>query len=895
MKSDNSCLQLSGYQVLHPFSNEVKFEKFIVDVFNSIDKTNTYSQFGRRGQKQHGFDVSSIETKTVIQCKLKIIDRDDYKIRQELLKELDDDFSDFKIFNSDNEFYFSKFIFASTFKNDTHIQIECKKKSTDKIVVDYWCWDRIMENLTEDLLTKYYRDFIKPINDYYGTEKETDDEHIGIQGISLKSNISESTKASVDKQNDIIVKQDSQQKWKEKFQNCSILDRIHSVSHRFYPLNILKQNTIPDLYPFNENLNPRHSQYINRFSLQLANDEIAGSLKKWNDEQHTKPSQHVKEVFSFLQNNLINSISGIAVKEFNIHHEESKCQCSLCVFDNLDLRLLDERITSNSISENNSIQDKLENAYLSFKTLNLKDAYLQISEILNSVSNEQDQEKRRITRFICSSNLQNLYWLYRNARQDSESREILIELKNQNPYKYLVEENTDEYIKIQLEYIYNGKFIKDASYKIDKALIEIKKSVDINRNVQFHIEDLIYHIGYLYSFIRKNYLFYDLYDDFRVIVEKAIDGIFAAYSVQENIPPNSFFGSYKKISINEFLLNLCTFYCETKNLIYIIKRYKIINLQINTDTIIDRAINLCKSPELFDKYNNGNEFREMYRTYDHVFENLMFLISASENNPATEKLFSAVINLLKHSKSRFSLAGFKHLLAEKRKFIKHDDLLTLLDIALKQHKYDEDLLNKIVWIWKQEYPNRKVSDITVVNEALESENKKAFFFLWFISTNKLKSKIQDRITISLENKFNFTNYIYCSLNNIIPYESFLSNALEYIKKSNKKGLYEKVGNSYIADDYNDFNYLVQLIYTFNIKIPEEYLVEFEQYSDYHKFILNPEGFEYSNFKIEWLFVFQRKVYWEKFRKIEELKKTVSNELNKNFSNELAEIFHKYLK
>lgn len=894
MKSDNSCLQLTGYQVLHPFSDEVKFEKFIVDVFNSIDKTNTYSQFGRRGQKQHGFDVSSIETKTVIQCKLKIIDRDDNKIRQELLKELDDDFSDFKIFNSDNELHFSKFIFASTFKNDTHIQIECKKKSTDKIVVDYWCWDRIMENLTEDLLSKYYRDFIQPINDYYGTEKETYDEHIGIQGINRKSNKSESTKASVDKQNDIIVKQDSQQKWKEKFQNRPILDRIHSLSHRFYPLNILKQNTIPDLYPFNENLNPRHSQYINRFSLQLANDEIAESLEKWNDEQRTKPSEYVKEVFSFLQNNLIHSISGIAVKEFNIYYEENKCQCSLCIFDNLDLKLLDEKISSNNLSENNSIQDRLENAYLNFKTLNLKDSYLQLIEILNSVSNEQDVEKRKITQFISRTNLQNLYWLYRSARQDAESRKILIELKNQNPYKYLIEEGTDEHIRIQLEYIYNGKFIKDISYKIDKALIEIRKSVDVNRNVQFHIEELIYHIAYLYSFIRKNYLFYDLYDDFRVIAEKTLDGIFAAYSVQENIPPNSFFGSYMKININEFLLNLCTFYCETKNLIYIIKRYKITNLQINTDTIIDKAINLCKSPELFDKYNNGNEFREMYRTYDHVFENLMFLISASENNHKTEKLFSAVVNLLKHSNSRFSLAGFKHLLAEKRKFIKHDDLLILLDIALKKHKYDEDLLNKIVWILEQEFPNRKISDITVVNEALESENKKVPFFLWFISTNELKNKIQDKITKSLESRFNYTNYIDCSLNKIISYEYFLSNALEYIQKSNKKGLYEKVGNSYITDDYNDFNYLIQLIYTFDIKIPEKYIREFEQYSDYHKFLLTPENFDYSNFKAEWLFVFQRTIYWEKFKKIEELKKVVKDELNKNFSNELAEIFHKHL-
>lgn len=673
-----------------------------------------------------------------------------------------------------------------------------------------------------------------------------------------------------------------------------LIDKLNVLSNRFFPLSVLKQNTIPDLYPFSENLNPRHSQYINRFSLQLANDEIAESLKKWNDKQSTNPSEDVTEVFSFLQNNLINSISGIAVKEFNIHHEVSKCQCSLCVFDNLDLELLDEKVKSNNLPANNNIQDKLESAYLKFKTLNLKDAYLQLIEILNSVSTEQDEEKRRITQFICRTNLQNLYWLYRNTSQNIENSKILIELKKQSSYKFLIEEEADEQVSIQLEYIYNGKFLKDISYKIDKALIEIRKSVDVNRNVQYHIEELIYNIAYLYSFIRKNYLFYDLYDDFRVIVEKTFDGIFAAYSVQENIPPNSIFGSYMKININEFLLSLCTFYCETKNLIYIFKRYKITNLQISTDILIDKAFNLCKSPELFDKYNKGNEFREIYSTYDHVFENLLFLISASENNPKTEKLFSAIVNLFQLSNSRFSLTGFKHLLAEKRKFIKYDDLLILLDIALKKHKYDEDLLNEIVWILEQEYPSQKISAITLINEAIESDNKKAPFFLWFISTNEIKGKIQNIIIKSLESKFNYTNYVDCSLNKIISYKKFFPKALEYILKSNKKGLYEKVGNSYITDDYNNFNYFIQLIYTFNIKIPIEYIREFEQYSVYHKFLLIPENFDYSIFKVEWLFVFQKAVYWRKFKKIKELKKAVRYELDKNFSNELAEIFHKHL-
>ena len=240
------------------------------------------------------------------------------------------------------------------------------------------------------------------------------------------------------------------------------------------------------------------------------------------------------------------------------------------------------------------------------------------------------------------------------------------------------------------------------------------------------------------------------------------------------------------------------------------------------------------------------------------------------------------------------MLGFRHFLAEKKKFINYEDLIKLLKIVIKDYKNDENLLNDIIWIHEKEYPKEKITDSSFIDKVIELKSKNSLFFIWFISNSEIKNKIQEIIINSLQENFNFTHYIDCSIHEIIPYEPFLSNAFENLRKAKHKGLYEKVGKSYITDDYNKFNYLIQLVYAFDIKVPKQFIEDFEQYSDYHKFLLSPDKFDYSNFDVEWLFVFQHKSYWERFKKIKDLKVAVRNELIKNFTNELAEVYHKYL-
>lgn len=155
-------------QILPPWNDDVKFETFITSYFNDLENTLSYDRFGRLGQKQFGLDIYSIEKKTVIQCKLKLIRGcNDERIRKELIDELDKDFNSFLAYNESNKLGYNKFIFASTFYSDTHIATECSKRSTDTITVEYWGWEKIQSNLPEKVFKTYYSEFLGFLEEFY--------------------------------------------------------------------------------------------------------------------------------------------------------------------------------------------------------------------------------------------------------------------------------------------------------------------------------------------------------------------------------------------------------------------------------------------------------------------------------------------------------------------------------------------------------------------------------------------------------------------------------------------------------------------------------------------------------------------------------------------------------
>ncbi|MBG6063191.1 hypothetical protein IWX83_003001 [Flavobacterium sp. CG_9.1] len=154
---------------LPPLKDDKIFEEFTCDLFNFLENTLSYENidfqtFGVKGQNQKGIDVFSAKTKTVIQCKLKSIDKKDDAIRKNLIQDINADLEKVKDLKID----FERFIFVSTFRDDAQIQEylnQIRKEQELAFHLYYWGWDTLTKNIerSEVLLHKYFPQFIKKI------------------------------------------------------------------------------------------------------------------------------------------------------------------------------------------------------------------------------------------------------------------------------------------------------------------------------------------------------------------------------------------------------------------------------------------------------------------------------------------------------------------------------------------------------------------------------------------------------------------------------------------------------------------------------------------------------------------------------------------------------------
>jgi len=305
---------IESLQMLPPWEDDVLFEKFITHYFNELENTTSYDRFGRSGQNQSGLDVYSIEKATVIQCKLKLIGRNDDKIRKELIKDLNKDFENFNKYKEKNRLAYNRFVFASTFHADTQIQTECTKLSNDSIIVEYWHWDRILNNMPTNTLNHYYKHFIEALSNYYNS--------------------------TVNENNSIPFEVDN---------TSPLIDQIYDyLKHYFSEIKALPPHLFKNNYPFK--CDTDYIPYYSVFTLNTDNQSLYELLEpiKQKDGKLTgikrKYSEGVKDsrnkvtfILKTLSNNLIFNLENSESRErINIRYIHTKiCSCISCSLSQL--------------------------------------------------------------------------------------------------------------------------------------------------------------------------------------------------------------------------------------------------------------------------------------------------------------------------------------------------------------------------------------------------------------------------------------------------------------------------------------------------------------------------------------------------------------------------------
>lgn len=90
-----------------------------------------------------------------------------------------------------------------------------------------------------------------------------------------------------------------------------------------------------------------------------------------------------------------------------------------------------------------------------------------------------------------------------------------------------------------------------------------------------------------------------------------------------------------------------------------------------------------------------------------------------------------------------------------------------------------------------------------------------------------------------------------------------------------------------------FHYILIFIYEMNVKSNDKRLESFANTSEQIQFFLFRDKFDFSKFKIEWLYLIDRDLIYLELSKIKPLKKLIEPALKDNYEDKLATIYTKF--
>lgn len=138
-----------------PLNDEYQFQEFLKDLFNNIHNTNSFEEYGTKGNAQHGVDVYCPTLKIAIQAKKKDNSRSSKIVRNELILDLKETVSAIVDFPHPVETIY----FATTTPKFIEVQNEALSQTalSGKSVV-FYSWNDLQKEISRypDLRQKYY-------------------------------------------------------------------------------------------------------------------------------------------------------------------------------------------------------------------------------------------------------------------------------------------------------------------------------------------------------------------------------------------------------------------------------------------------------------------------------------------------------------------------------------------------------------------------------------------------------------------------------------------------------------------------------------------------------------------------------------------------------------------
>lgn len=869
---------LSEIQILPPFNNDVKFEEFIVDLFNNIEKTNSYDRFGRSGQKQYGLDLFSYDKKTVIQCKLKVINRPDDTIRRELISEINSDYKEFLKFQKSNNFNFNRIIFASTFKSDSKISTHCIRKATDNLIVEYWSWAKIQKQFTPEIISSYYKDFFEPLANYYFPS------------------IFKTRKKNISINNSLPVLSQLYQYLSENYKEI-----------KFIPIHILKSN-----FPFK--VDNAYYPHYSVFNLSTDNDELYNffnSLKFETDgsiiftdktfiNKITNSQKKVKYVLNKLSNNLIFNIDSKKNRKIvNIRYLIPKnCDCPKCNFDSFKFNTLFTQLSTKP----RKLDEIMRMAYVHYQLGN----FFTSAKLFIEASKTAQIRSFQISYFIAQYNLSKLSIFIRNQYwKDKIADNLYKSLKQIEIDKKLTISKTPENEKLLL-WIKNSNFFTEAKDEIQNHVNKIRdhyySQLNGGKSNNNTVWQLINEYAAICSFLNSNLIIYDSFNEFVELSSTFIEGVLASHAI--DISHES-----RLTVFDDWLLQKMFYYGNSDEIKKYFYRYKLKELNYNPtskdgDSFIDLASNFLENDtSIILSYKENCEKESYYfrSKYVSLFDNLMVLLgicklSKKQVNEVSLKILYFVKNNVGFGHSH--IKRVEYFLRRKHELINLSILKKFLILSIEDQRFiDTYFFESIVNIIVVRKGTIKLTKLQVEKINQISFGKGLHLQLYVVHISRIisgkldKDQFNKSILNSLTEKFNAELYYDATIFNIIKKDDDLFDKYFEIVRSKISSLpiYEPF-SSKPSNKHPLIFCFFNLCFKFEININDKKYDCFKGIDKYYDWLIDPVNFNHRLFEPEWICEYQTKYFFKYLSKFSIVKQNVCEYLKDNTNGKIENAY-----
>ncbi len=733
-------------------------------------------------------------------------------------------------------------------------------------------------------------------------------------------------------------------KFNEPLTEKNIIDQIYLSLNRFSEFQTLPPDFIANLYPFNDSKKYVHNYESNSLltrndllvdlffnQIEYVEDEVRFNPKPettLTDSEIKEVERKLKEIIRTLNFSMIfylfkenDKPDSFGYRGWSDNYKklyvkpDTKCNCFNCRLNRFEFSSVIADAFNSTINSTTSIQSDLELAYANHKIGNFHQSY----RLFEEVANKAWEAGKYFSYYIAKHNiktLRNLISFHESTLNEDEKKKIVREMDDMDFDKLISQipylgEKEYELLKI----IRDDDILHKAEKQIDELhhkVLDVYDGYKTGRSWSMgpyypqQIETEIYKV---ITFYTNNYIVADEFINLTRVVKKGIEALLINYATNE-----SYGERIKKFNKNFF--EMVVFYGDAEEVRKTTQKYEINKIDFNENSlpeILESVNNFLKSfykeNKFFGRSTHADKLTRNQISSDFFedkcrkkFNNIFLLLSGMKlTKEKAPDLIQNLLDFIQHEtflqrKEIEFLCAFmyKHYLL----FTKEKLEVLLKSILVKLNFYNDGaLLCTISYIFKENKFDRiseKELIFTFLSLTKHSDRKAdTLIYLWAISDDPIREELKNKIIEKLDKKFNDDLYTNAVFKNILDYNQYFEKYISEINNTKGNGAYTISSGRPKMQSFVFIKAMI-FIYNMNVKSDDKRLEEFTNLADYMKFYLNPEKFDYTNFKVEWLDIVDgREVFYKRFAKIPVLKKEIEKALKEKFDSDLAELYTKY--